>query len=244
MKRQFIDFVKYLFFLEFAFHFACFRSVDLPSTLFILFVSVISGGFLTFICSFFKNEKVGKIIGRVIFTILAVLFSAELVYYSIYESFFSFNGVKFAGALVGGYDKVIKTIIQNIFYVILFLIPAILSFVEFPKSKRNKVDFALILLFMIVCTSYLGVSIQFIGKNKEDSLYNLVHYKNMPILNVKKMGLVASASLNIKKKLTGFKPVVIQDEDILSNKKSFLIDQEETEYNVDSSINFRELIDK
>ena len=241
MKKSFVGYFVFLLYIEMVLHIACFHSIDFSSTLFILFASIIAGGFLTLVSSLIKNEKIRKIVMRSICSILVFVYGAELVYYSIYESFFSFNGVQFAGALVGGYDKVLLTIFHNIFYMVLFIVPAVLFMIKLPKINRNKFDTGLILLFMFVCTSYLFVFIQFIDINGENSLYSLVHMKNLPSLNVNKMGLFSSTSLSLERKIFGFNPDLVQDEDIFSNKRSILMDKVDTTYNIDEKIDFKKL---
>ena len=241
MKKAFIGNIAFILYMEFVLHIACFHKIDLSSALFIVFSSVIVSGILTIASSFIKKEKIRKIVTRVLCGLFVILYGAELVYFSIYESFFSFNGVQFMGALVGGYDKVLSTIFHNIFYILLFIVPAILFMIKLPKVNRNKYDAALILLFMVVCTSYLFVFVEFVDKENENSLYSLVHLKNLPVKNVNKMGLFASTSLSLERKLFGFSPKLIQEEDIFSNKRSILMDKADKNYNINEKIDFKKL---
>lgn len=243
MRGTFIRYVLFLVYIEVIFHIACFKAIEFSSILFVLFTTIIFAGILTFISSLFKNEKINTTIMRIICGVVAFLFCAELVYYSIYESFFSFNGIQFAGALKDGYDKVLRTIFENVGFMLLFIAPTILFIVKMPKVSRiQKMDFAIVTLFMFVSTCYSFVSIQYINRDGENSLYNLVHMKNLPIQNVNKMGLVASTALSLERKTFGFKPNLVPDEDILTNKRTFLRDQVNTKYNIDNSIDFKTLI--
>ena len=243
MRGTFIRYVLFLVYIEVIFHIACFKAIEFSSTLFVLFTTIIFAGILTFISSLFKNEKINTTIMRIICGVVAFLFCAELVYYSIYESFFSFNGIQFAGALKDGYDKVLRTIFENVGFMLLFIVPTVLFIIKMPKVSRiQKIDFAIVTLFMFVSTCYSFVSIQYINRDGENSLYNLVHMKNLPIQNVNKMGLVASTALSLERKTFGFKPNLVPDEDILTNKRTFLRDQVNTKYNIDNSIDFKTLI--
>lgn len=243
MRRTFKNYVLYLLYIEMIFHIACFKSFHFSTMIFILFVSIIISGILTIVSSLFKQDKINTIIMRIICGIIAVFFSAELVYYSIYESFFSFNGIQFAGALKDGYDKILLTIFQNIVYILLFTVPTIIFMIKMPKVKRiTKFDSLIIVLFMLVSISYSIVSIEFINKEKDNSLYTLVHLKNIPIQTVNKMGLIATSSLSLKRKIFGFTPNLTPEEDILSNKRTFLMDKVDKKYNMDNSIDFNTLI--
>ena len=235
MRRTFIEYIVFLIYVEVLFHLACFKSLSLSSTIFILFVSIIIAGFLTIISSISKREKINTIIMRVFLCVIALAFSAELVYFSIYESFFSFNGIQFVGALKDGYDKVLLTIFQNIICIGLLIGPTIYFVIKMPKvAKYNRSDLVIIILFMIISSLYSIVSVEFIDKEKDNSLYNLIHMKNLPIQNVKKMGLMASTSLSLERKIFGFNQNLKPDEDILVNKRTILMDKVDTKYNIDT----------
>ena len=159
MKKAFVKHFLLLLYVELVFHFACFHSIDLVSIVFISISSAFVSGFITSMLSLIKKDKTRKIITRIMMGMIVVLYVAELVYFSIYESFFSFNGVQFAGALVGGYDKVISTLFHNMLYVLLLIVPVIIFVIKMPKYHRNNLDSTLILydcmffLLICICTS-------------------------------------------------------------------------------------------
>ena len=93
-------------------------------------------------------------------------------------------------------------------------------------------------MFVIVSALYMVVSIEFVDKSKENSLYNLVHLKSMPVQSVNKMGLVATATLSLERKTFGFNPNLSQEEDILVNKRTFLMDKVDKKYNINNNIDF------
>lgn len=242
MRKAFIKYILFIFLMEMILHIACFHTFPFSSILFLFFSSVVGGGFLTILSSIIQNEKIRKIVVRILLGIIVFFFGAELVYFSIYESFFSFNGVQFAGAIVGGYDKVLSTIFHNILSILFFLVPAIWLMIKVPTIQRNRFDFIVILLFMIVCSSYSLVFTQVIGKKDVNSLYSLVHYQNLPVKNVEKMGLLSSTSLSLQRRLLGYTPDLKQEEDVLNNKRSILMDKVDTKYNIDYTIDFRRLM--
>lgn len=244
MKKAFLKYFLLLLYIEIILHISCFHAIDFSSIIFISISSVFVSGFITSMISLIKKEKVRKIFSRLIVGFIVLIYIAEMVYFSIYESFFSFNGIQFAGAIVGGYDKVISTLFHNILYVLLLMIPTIIFMIKIPKNYRNNSDSTMILLFMIVCASYLFVFAQVIGKNDNNSLYALVHYNNLPVQNVKKMGVLASASFSFERKITGYRPKIKQEEDILNNKKTFLMDKKESNYNINNNIDFKKLIEE
>ena len=245
MRKTFIRYFLFLLYIEMIFHIACFKELNLFSTFLIFFVSISISGFLSFITSLFKNEKMNRNIMRVICLLLSIIFVAEIVYFKIYESFFSFNGIQFAGALKDGYDKILLTIFQNIIPILFLLVPVIIFIIKMPKVERiTKSDTVIVSLFMLISFSYVSFSVFHINKDDSNSLYNLVFKKNLPILNVKKMGLVASTSISLERKIFGFNPKLEESEDILTNKKTALADKNDVRYNIDNSILLEELAEK
>ena len=243
MQKTFFRYIYFLLFIEVIFHIACFKNISPSGLLFTLFTTIIFSGIFTIVSSLTKNEKINTIIMRIICIITSIIYSAELVYFSIYESFFSFNGIAFAGALKDGYDKILLTIFQNIFFIGLLIVPTIIFVIKMPKVNRiNKLDLGIISILIVVCFGYSIVSINFINKDEPNSLYSLVYKKNLPILTVKKMGFLYASSLSLERKLFGFKPKLTKDEDILTNKKTVLSNESAEDYNIDPNIDFDELI--
>jgi len=245
MHRTFFKFLFFLLYIELLFHIACFKEVSITNIILLLLITIIISTIITIITSISKNEKVNAIIARIFIGLISIIFCAELVYFSIYESFFSFNGVQFAGALKDGYDKILLTIFQNIIYIVLTIGPAIFLIIKTSKIERlKKVDLIVMSCFSLVSASYIGYSIHYINPNTSNSLYDLMYRKNLPILNVKKMGLLASTSISLQRKIFGFNPTTIKSEDDLSNRRTFLSDTLDIKYNIDNNIDLEDLAKK
>lgn len=243
MQKTFFRYIYFLLFIEIIFHIACFKGITISGLLFNLFITIIFSAIFTILSSLTKNEKINTNIMRIICLIIAIVYSAEFIYYSIYESFFSFNGIQYVEAIKDGFDKIILTILQNIIFIGLILAPTIILIIKMPQVKRiTKIDLGIMTVFSIVCISYTFVTVEFINKNSSNSLYKLVHTKNLPIQNVKKMGLLASTSLSVERKIFGFNPKIIEEEDILTNKKTALSSSISSKYNIDENIDFDTLI--
>ena len=242
MQKTFFQNLFFLLYIEIIFHIACFKEASILRLFTILFTSIIFAGIITILTSLFKKEKINTWITRILMGFIAFITSAELVYFHIYESFFSFNGVQFLGVLKDGYDKILLTIFQNGLFISLLVIPTIIWMIKMPKVMRiNKESCLLIMIVTSISSAYLFTSIQYINKADDNSLYSLIHKKNLPILNVKNMGLLASTSLSLKRKLFGFQPQFTKSEDILNNKKTALSDALNLSYNQDDSIDLEAL---
>lgn len=245
MQKTLFRYLLFILYIEMIFHVACFKEITLFNIVILFFVGIICSGFLTILSSLTRKEKINTTISRIIVGVVTIIFSAELVYYSIYESFFSFNGIQFVGALKDGYDKILLTILQNIGFILLMIIPTIIWIFKMPKIARiNKLSLFFIIILLFLSSSYLFATIQFIDNKSENSLYRLIHSKNLPIQNVKKMGLLASTSLSLERKLFGFLPKEMKVEDILTNQKTALSDSLDIKYNMDKNIDLEELYQK
>lgn len=242
MQKTFFRYLLFILYIEIIFHIACFKEISGFHIFIIFFTSLISAFLFLILSSFSKKEKINTNIGRVLCLLTAIIFSAELVYYSIYESFFSFNGIQFAKVLKDGYDKILLTIFQNFLYIAVMVIPTIIYILKMPKIKQmNKTTLAITTMISLLSISYLFITVQFLDIKGENSLYQLIHYKNIPLQNVRKMGLLASTSLSLERKLFGFIPKTEKSEDILTNKKTALADSLDIKYNMDDNINIEEL---
>ena len=201
MRKTFVYNFAFLFILELLFHTVCFEDMSFFNFLLLLSSSVIFSSILSFITSFSKNERLNSIIMKSIFVIITIIYSAEIVYFKIYESFFGISGVVFITALKDGFDKILDTIIDNIFVIITLLIPMIILLIKLPKrnarfTKNELVPFALI---VVLCFSYSIYGINRYNVKDDYSPYNLINNINMPVINVKNFGMIMSSTLNLKK---------------------------------------------
>lgn len=245
MQKTFFKYMLFILYIEVIFHIACFKEINGFNIIILFFIDIIFSTLLSILSSLSKKEKRNRLVGRIFCIVTAIIFSAELVYYSIYESFFSFNGIQFAGALKDGYDKILLTIFQNIIFIVLIIVPTIIYVIKMPTIKKiNKLTLMIIMIISLLSSSYLFVTIQFLDIKGENSLYQLIHNKNLPLQNVKKMGLLASTSLSLERKLFGFSPKSTKSEDNLTNKKTVLSDSLDIKYNINENIDLEELYQK
>lgn len=142
MRKTLGTYFIFLFYLEIIFHLVCFKEINIFNIFILFSLSLSFSVLLTFITSLLKNEKINSIIMKTLCLLISIIFCAQLVYYQIYESFFSINGLFFAVAVKDGYDKVLLTIFQNIITIIFLLLPTILIFLKLPKKIEflNKIE--------------------------------------------------------------------------------------------------------
>ena len=243
MKKIWVIYFIFLFMIETIFHLACFGNINFSNILLLFLLSLTFSTILTYITTILKNERLNSILMKIYCSIICFIFCAELIYFKIYETFFSINGLFFLSAVKDGYDKVLLTIGQNILVILFFVIFTIIMIIKLPKkiSIFNKTDATIMGCLAILSFSWVVFSVFYLNKTKEYSLHNLLFKVNMPTLNVREFGLLASSSISLERKIFGFKPEIDKKEDILINKKTSLSGNVDIKYN-EENIDFNSLI--
>ena len=244
MKKTFLFNFVFLIYMELVLHVACFNKIGLFGTFMLLFIAILFSVILTVFSSISKKEKINAFIMYTLWVILIIIFQSELIYYKIYESFFSVNGLFFISAVKGGFNKVLSTIGHNIFTVILLLLPVLLIIFKIPKNKDHydKKSALALVSFFIVSLLYIFFNVKYVDTQEDYNMYDLLFNVNMPELTVKKFGLMASSAISIERKIFGFKAITKVSEDIFDNKATSLSKSMDVEYNEDKNINFQNLI--
>lgn len=241
MSMVFLYFLCCLFFSELIFHIVCFKALSASFVFFSLFFSIIYAVVFTFLICIFRKEKVRLFIFRLLLILVAITFVAELVYYQIYNSVFNFNGIVFAGALKDGYDKILLTVFENLYFILLFFVPFLFSFKKPIKEfNLNRVESLFLVVLMLISFGYNKFAINYFNRDDQYSYYNLMNKIDAPYLNLKSFGLNTTLSLSIKRKITNFTPKNIMDENIYANRRTALNDSLVVTYN-DTDIDFLEL---
>ena len=242
MRKTFLYYFLIILYLEFVFHLACFKSIDFFQVLLLLFSGVIFSVIFTFLSSITKKEKFNFAIFCIISIFLIIFFSAELVYFKIYDSFFNFNAIVFIGAIKDGYDKVLVTILQNSIYIGLFLLPFVIGVINIPKKINffNKVDSMVLLGLCVLSIGYSLFLVNFVNGTESYSYRKLFYDVNMPMLNVKSFGLLSSTGISVHRGMFGFIEKKEVSEDIFTNKVTSLSGATDVKYN-ESNIDFKSL---
>ena len=195
----------------------------------------------SFISNIFKL-KGNKIITYFITIFVIILFGAQIVYYSMYESILSFYSIVNGGQVAEFMDVIFDMIARNWYGIALFILPLIILIIlhiknvinfERMKWKGNLIKLGALVLIQIIAI----LCVNFIDTNKLYSNKNLYYNTHVPKLTTKNMGFLTSMRLDLQRLLFGF------EEKMTVNASSENIEQkEEIEYNV-TEINFDELIE-
>ena len=209
-----------ILFLEILFKIIVKNEISVSNIFYILLHSIILSSFLCIISNIFK-EKINRIITSIILFIIGVLFSIQTIFYKVFKVYFSLSNLKLKDQLNDFKEELVKIIVNNIFYIILFLIPFILYLIFKKKinTKQNNLAsylmYFLIILILIPCL-YLNI---LSTKNKTNDLYELYFNINETSLNINKLGVMNSYEIDLYRTIFGFQEKIDFVEIKESNEK-------------------------
>lgn len=209
-----------ILFLEILFKIIVKNEISVSNIFNILLHSIILSSFLSIISNIFK-EKINRIITSIILFIMGVLFSIQTIFYKVFKVYFSLSNLKLKDQLIDFKEELVKIIVNNIFYIILFLIPFILYLIFKKKlnTKQNNLAsylmYFLIILILIPCL-YLNI---LSTKNKTNDLYELYFNINETSLNINKLGVMNSYEIDLYRTIFGFQEKIDFVEIKESNEK-------------------------
>lgn len=204
VRISMVFFSASLFFLEFVERCFTFKGLTFWQFILILLFSVSTGSLISLATSFIKNKKALKIVYLVILGILSVVFSAQLIYYKFFKTFFSWDSVGMAGQLTDFYRETIKAIFTNFFRILILFIPFILVLVFFKRFsvyKRVPRKEKLMLAVLMIAPFLLASLIITVDRSDGGFHYTYKH----PTVNESAMdfGVITSTRLNIHLLLFG-----------------------------------------
>ena len=208
LKRVFKKFFVWFFillFLEGIFAFTMYDTYNRESIINILFYIIISSAFFSIITGIF-NSKVNRIITIIILSILGVLFATQCVFYKIFKVYFSLFNIGLSDQLNSFLGDAVKLIFKNIGYIFLFFIPLIAYILYSKKNKFYQNDLksyiAYILVFVVTIVSfnlYIPTT-----KHTINGAYDLYNNVNEVSLNISKLGVLNTYSIDLYRMLFGF----------------------------------------
>ena len=196
---------------------------------------------LSFISNIFKSLG-NKIITYIITVFLVILFGAQIVYYTMYESILSFYSIVNGGQVTEFMDVILDMIIRNWYGITLFALPIILliilhkkKIIEFERMgwKGNLIKLFLLIIVQIsavICVNYI----------ETDGIYsnkNLYYNTHVPKLTTKNMGFLTAMRLDFQRFIFGFEEKLAID----TISRSENTKENEEQYNV-LKIDFDKLI--
>ena len=139
MKKLSLLFYYILFIIYEEIVLSCLLFKIFPSSIWLIALfSIPLAIILNIISSIFK-PKVNKIITYIITTFIIILFGAQIVYYSMYESILSFYSILNGGQVAEFMDVIFDMILRNWYGILLFALPIIVLII-LHKTKTIKFE--------------------------------------------------------------------------------------------------------
>lgn len=229
--------ILFLLYMELFFKLFVFKDVFSIQTLFLILFSLIISLILTIIESLF-TEKINRIITVILTFIIWLLISAQFVYFQYYDTIFSIYSLFHGAQVLGFAGSIIEVIFQNIFEIIIFLIPLVLTFVLIRKINTTRGNILYyVILILVIFSCYFGCLglIKVYDKGGTYSAYNLYYNTHVPKLASKDFGVITEMRLDLQRLIFGFKEELKND-----NKEQPIIEKETTYHVID--IDFDTLI--
>lgn len=165
----------------------------------------LSAGSVLFILSSILPSKINKIITAALLSLLILAYGIQLIYYDVFKTPMSFYSLTGTGDVLQFRDIIVTAVLKNIVAVILLFVPLlILPFIIRKASivRLKLKPFCFILLFFVLSHTYSIICINF-TKESSFSQYALYYKSYIPELSIKKLGLMTTMRLDVKKLVLG-----------------------------------------
>jgi len=206
-------FLGLLFYLESILHFLIYRRIDIKMIYPIIF-AIPFGLIMTFI-SGLCSEMINKIVLWCTTIILCFVFQAQLVYYSVFKVYFSFQTMGMAGDAVSDFgEDVITAIKANIGGLILLAMPLIILVLMVHKqidyNRRGMKEQGLVLGSSILFHVIAVIALLLFGKG-DYTPYDLYYNSQVHDLCGKQLGLITMTRLELTGMVAEKKELVLTD---------------------------------
>lgn len=203
-KKSFILVSLMLIYEEFMFSYLIFNDISNPfykiifSINIALIINLIVGA---------VSEKINRIVRNIIIGAITVLFSAQFIYYQVYQSIISVYSLANGGQVFQFWETILNVIKLNWNKIILLLFPNIISWglCKTRKSKTSKISKIGILngILAVTILHILALSaILFANDNGLYSVKNLYLNSNSELLTCEKFGIMTTMRLDFQKYIT------------------------------------------
>ncbi len=215
---RFGTFLVSILFLEIVFMFFMFHRFDIDNFTNIFLYSILLSFILSVLSGIFKTR------GNIIFTSIVllafgILYSTQLVFYNIFKVFFSFQVLGLGDQLESFAAQAFKSIFANTLYILVLLLPFII-YVLVHFIFRKKIVYKRVKVFGYLCYVLLFVLVLFafifrINKTKgtDDGLYYIYNDINSINLNIEKIGVLNSYTLDVYRIIFGFEEKIVYVEE-------------------------------
>lgn len=218
-KNKLIIFLILLYFEIISKIFLKFKIIEL-SNIFLLVTIFFYCSLILLATYFIKTDKNKNKLLIILFSVIAFLYSTQVVLSNFFGFFFSLNLLSATGQIFEFKTELIGVIVYNLIYILLFYLPIFGLFLrkDIPNDlnykKINYKEVALNLalsILLLLSLPYLLI----INKKTNYSNYDLVYKYNDINLSVKNLGVINSFFIDVYKYFSNFEEAISSSE---SNK--------------------------
>lgn len=242
MKKLSLLFYYILFIIYEELVFSCLIYKAFPASLWLIILfSLPIAIALNIVSSLFK-EKTNKIITYILTTFIVILFGAQIVYYSMYESILSFYSIMNGGQVTEFMDVIFDMILRNWYGILLFIIPIAVLIILHKKKiidfeKQNLKETLMKIGALIIIQVIAVLCVNFISTKDIYSNKNLYYKTHVPKLTAKRMGFLTAMRLDLQRFIFGFEETLV-----IETSSENIEDSKHKGYNV-TNIDFENLIE-
>ena len=242
MKKFSLLFYYILFIIYEELVFSCLIYRTFPTGIWLIVLFSIPIAIILNILSSTFKPKANKIITYTITIFIAVLFGAQIVYYSMYESILSFYSILNGGQVTEFMDVIFDMILRNWYGILLFILPIVILIVLHKKKvidfeKKNLKETVIKMGTVILVQIIAILCVNFIKPNDIYSNKNLYYNTHVPKLTAQRMGFLTAMRKDFQRFVFGFEEKLTVNTSVKDSK-----DASENECNV-TDIDFGTLIE-
>jgi len=201
-----------IIYLEMIFKIFILNKVDVGDVVYTILFSMQTIMVLNLLCNIFK-EKVSKILFIILSTIITIYFGVQAVFYNLFSVPFSFSTLGLAKGAFGFTDMVKEAIGNNIFNILIILIPLVLGIVlismkkiTFEQYNKKTILFKSGILVLVIIFS---IGMILVDRKDTYSPYNLYFKRDAQEKNIETFGVLNSTLIDIQRTIFGFKEEMI-----------------------------------
>lgn len=215
MKKKYRTSILYLLiflYLELVNKILIFNKLPGLDFIYVLLFSIPIALLLSFLTSVL-SEKKNKIICTIFVIVIIIFYLFNFLYYSLLSVPFSLSDLELADQALDFFTIIFHLIKTDLVNILLIILPGILFYIyrnNFNYQKKNKKCLLLMLLSIIVMHILALLSLN-INKNELYSAYNIYYNLNALSESTKKLGVLTSQRLGIKRHLFGFEEKIINE---------------------------------
>ena len=161
----------------------------------------------------FQN-KGNAIITSILLFGLGIIYSTQAVFYNIFKVYFSLYNLALQDQLKSFLKDTIILILKNTPYILLLMVPFIVFLIIKKKisSVTNRNSLGMIILLLINTLFGIGIYLGYEELTKENnySTYKLHNSVNNTSLNIKRLGVLNSYKIDLKRMIFGYTPEKIE----------------------------------